>query len=122
MLFSDVGVTVPRLQIAMPRLHEAHAAFHEATGNEQLPVLRSLAVGLPDVCRLLIHIEGVGRLHLHAVGQLEGANPRLEGRLARTGGQVIGVQFPQQVELPLLILRPEASVADVVDQLPGIGL
>jgi hypothetical protein len=106
----------------MPRLHKAHAAFHEAASDEQLPVLRSLAVGLPDVCRLLIHIEGVGGLHLHAVGQLEGANPRLEGRLARTGGQVIGVQFPQQVKLPLLVLRPEASVADVVDQLPGIGL
>jgi hypothetical protein len=72
--------------------------------------------------RFLIHIEGVGRLHLHPISQFEGANPRLQGRLARTGRQVVGIQFPQQVELPLLVLRSEACVADVVDQLPGIGL
>ena len=70
----------------------------------------------------LIHIKGIGRLHLHTVGQLEGSNPRLKGRLTGPRCQVIGIEFSQQVELPLLILRSEARVADVVDQLPRIGL
>ena len=115
-------MTVPRLHVAVPRLHKSHPAFDEAAGDEQLPILRSLAVSLSDMRGFLIHIKGIGRLHLHAIGQLEGSNPRLEGCLAGPRCQVIGVEFPQQVKLTLLILRSEACVADVVDQLPRIRL
>jgi hypothetical protein len=70
-VFLEVVVAVPRLALAVPHLHEAHAFLDHAAGVQHLPRLHTLAVHLADVLGLLRQVEDVARLHLHAVGQLE---------------------------------------------------
>ena len=79
----EVVVVVPRLAGAVPDLHEAHAAFDQPPGDQQLPGVRALAVHVADVLRLAVDVERVGRFVLHAVGEFEAMDPRLELRVAR---------------------------------------
>ena len=102
MLVADVGVAVPRLHAAVPGLHEAYASFDEPPRHEELPVLRPRAVHLEDVGRLLTDIEGIGRLELHPVGELEGTDPRLEGGLSGALVEMARVERAEEVELLLL--------------------
>ena len=46
-----------------------------------LPGLRAGAVHVADVLRLAADVERVGRVHLHAVGQLEGLDAGFELRI-----------------------------------------
>ena len=75
----DVVVAVPGLDVAVVELDEPHAPLDQAAGDQELPGLHARAVGVADVLRLLLDVEGVGGGHLHAVGQLEAGDPRLEG-------------------------------------------
>ena len=115
-------MAVPRLHTAVPGLHEAHAPFDEPPRHEELPVLRPLAVHLQDVGRLLADVEGIGRLELHPVGKLEGTDPRLDRRLAGALVEMAGIERAEEVELLLLAVGAEARIADVVDELAGVGL
>ena len=92
----------------MPDLHEAHAALQQPAGDQDLPRLRARAVHLADVLRLARHVEGVGRLHLHAVGQLERLDARFELRVVCLAPGAL-VELLQQVEL-LPLLRQRAWV------------
>ena len=67
----DVIVVVPRLTGPMPELDKTHSALHQTAGDEQLPALLGIAVKIPDGLGLAGHIEGIRRIHLHPVGQLE---------------------------------------------------
>src|SRR5207253_999760 len=70
----DVVMAIPGLPLAVPDLDEADAALNEPAGDEDLLGLRAGAVHIANMLRLLTHVEGVGRLHLHTIGQLEGLN------------------------------------------------
>ncbi len=76
---STIGVMVPA---AGPDLHEAHAALHEAARHEHAARGFGIAVHVADVLRLLVDVEGVGRLGLHFEGELEGLDARFEHCLA----------------------------------------
>lgn len=67
----DVVVIIPRLACTMPDLDEADAAFKQAAGDEDLAGLGALAVHGADVVRFATDIEGVGGIHLHAIGEFE---------------------------------------------------
>ncbi len=88
----DVVVVVPRLAVAVPHLHEPHAALDQPPGDEHLPRLHAVAVQVEDVLRLAADVERVGRFDLHAVGQLERLDLRFELRVARALGGVLGVE------------------------------
>src|SRR5205823_8212100 len=62
----DVVMAIPGLTLAVPDLDEADAALNEPAGDEDLLGLRAGAVHIANMLRLLTHVEGVGRLHLHA--------------------------------------------------------
>ena len=55
----------------MPNLNESDTTFDQATGDQHLAALDSRAVEITDMLRLARHVEGVGRFHLHAVGEFE---------------------------------------------------
>ena len=72
--------------------------------------------------RLAADVEGLGRLGLHPVGQLERLDPRLEGRVVAAAGRVQCVEPVHQVELPPLGLGALGVVADVLDELGHVGM
>jgi len=74
------------------------------------------------VLRFAADVEGVGGLDLHAVGQFEGLDAGLDGRLARAFGEVAVIELAQQRELPRLCVVVEMSVAQVRDELARILL
>ena len=82
----DVVVAVPGLHVAVEKLHEPDAALDQAAGDQQLPGLHAGAVHVANGLRLLLDVEGVGRRHLHAVGQLE----RLAIRASRSSSSARG--------------------------------
>ena len=71
MLFGDLSVTVPRLPRSVPNLHKPNTFFEKTARDQHLPALQSVAVHLADIRGLLVQIENIRRLHLHAVSQLE---------------------------------------------------
>ncbi len=118
----DVVVVVPRLTLAVPNLHEAHAALDEPPRDENLPRLRARTVHVADVLRLLRNVEGVGGVHLHAVGQFEGLHARLELRVGRAAALVLGVELREQIELRALRAERDVRVADVLDEPLHLGV
>ena len=99
----------------MPELHVTHAPLQQSPGDQRLPGVYARAVQVENVLRLVGHVEGVGGVALHAKGQLERLNARLqppvEARFA-----VLLVQLPQQIELPPLDGRGGVRAANVLDQ------
>ena len=77
-------------------LDEADAAFHQTPRAEQFRGEIALAVGLAGGGGFLGEIEGLGRLRLHAEGEFEGLDARLE--LFVVGGAfVVGVVEAVQI-------------------------
>ena len=101
----EVVVVVPRLAGSVPHLHEAHAALDQSAGNEQLARLGAFAVELSHRLRLALDVEGVGRIHLHAVGQLKALYAGVELGIGGAGPSVFLIEFAQEGQLPLLGLR-----------------
>ena len=102
----DVVVAVPGLAGAVPHLHEAHAALQQPPRDHHLPRLQSFAVHLVDVLRLLRQIERVVGLHLHAIGEFERLDARLEQRIVLPrASRCLPIQFGQQIELLALLGR-----------------
>ena len=118
----DVVVVVPRLSRAMPQLHVPHPAFDQPAGNQDLPGVRPAAIEIVNVLRLARDVEGVGRLHLHAVGQFERLDPRLQLRLVRPLLGVPAVHPLHQVQLPSLLRSRPPRIADVGNQLVDLRM
>ena len=76
----------------MPHLHETHTALDQPPRNEQLPRMRPLPVQFADVFGFAVHVKRVGRLHLHAVRQLERLDARLELRVLLPAGRVATIE------------------------------
>ena len=113
----EVVVAVPRLALAVPDLHEAHAALDQPAGDQNLPGLHAGAVHVADVLRLAADVERLGRLGLHAEAKLERLDAGFERGIVLPRLQVARVEPVQQVELLALLRRRDAIVADVLDQL-----
>ena len=84
-------------------LDEPDAPFDQAPGDEHLPGLDAGTVHGADVTRLLLHVERIGRHHLHPVGQLEAGDSRLEVVILGTRLLVPAIELGQQVELTPLV-------------------
>ena len=68
--------------------------------------------------RLAADIEGVGRFHLHAIGQLEGLHAGFELRRRRRAvARACRLSDCTQIELPPLLGRRSSNCFDVLDQL-----
>ena len=111
-VLDDIAVAVPAplvLHAAAVDLHEAHAALdqpprHQALLGEMRSTWDCRGRTAPcDRGRLAVDVEGLGRGHLHAVGQLEALDPRGQFGLGRVLLQVPAIEPSEQVELrPLL--------------------
>ena len=108
----DVVVVVPRLALAVPDLHEAHAALDQPAGDQQ-----SAGPATPGpymsriVLRLAADVERVGRLRLHAVGQLERLDAGLELRVVLPRRRWCRwLSCCEQVELLPLLRRRRAAL------------
>ncbi len=123
----DVVVAVPGLDVAVIELDEPHAPLDQAAGDQELPGLHARPVGVADIPRLLLDVEGVGGGHLHAIRQLEAGDPRIEGVVLGTRLEVPAVQLGQEVELPALVGSGHGRVLDILDQVldpaaPGVDV
>src|SRR5690606_35543492 len=78
----DVVVVVPRLAGPVPELDHPHATFDESTGDEALPCVNAGAVHVLNVFWFERHVEGIGRLALHAEGDLETFDAGIESRFS----------------------------------------
>ena len=112
----DVVVVVPRLAGAVPELHEAHAALEEPPGDQRLPAMHAAAIQVAHVLRLAGEVERLGRLGLHAEGQLERLNAGLEPRIgpARAGARRSASAADRAAAAAW---RSWRAAADVLDQL-----
>src|SRR5262249_45977896 len=97
-------------------LDEAHALLQQPAGDQQLPSLDAGPVPVADILRLAADIEGVLSVVLHAVGQLERLDARLELRVGSAALQVALVELAQEVELLALLSLVDGGVADVFDE------
>ncbi len=100
------AVLVPGLA-GIEHLDVTHAALDEAAGDDAAGgvvlgdgVVR--AVELEDVGGLAGDVEGLLGGGLHVGGELVAGDAGLEVQLAGAGGEVLLVEGPEQVELPLL--------------------
>ena len=101
----------------VPDLHEAHAALDEPARDEQLLARLGVAVGGANVGRLLVDVEHIGGLGLHAERDLVGLEARLERRVLREVLLVERVERVDEVELAALLGLGDVGVADVLDHL-----
>ena len=93
----DIVVVVPGLARAVVELDESDAALGQPPGNQALAGEDAGAVHLFNVRRLPADVEGVGRVPLHPVGQLEALDARLQLRVALPLGDVALVELLQKV-------------------------
>src|SRR5262249_55196025 len=114
MVLLDLVVIVPGLARAVPKLHVAHAPLEEPAGNERLRAMPARAIKVLNVPRLARDVEGLGRFELHAEGQLEGLNPRVEA-IVGAAGAMLGIEPREQIELPPLSRRRGLRMLDVLD-------
>ena len=64
--------------------------------------MRALAIQCADALGLATDVEGVGRVDLHPISELEGLDARFELRVLLAFFQVSLIEFLQQFELLLL--------------------
>ena len=117
----DVVVAVPRLAVAVPDLDEAHALFEQPPRGEQLPALHVVAVQGSDSRRFARNRKDVGRLHLHAVGEFVGLDPRLQLGVVLAPRRVAGVAAIHQHERRLVIGHVGVQGADYRDVVDARG-
>ena len=123
MLCFQLVVVVPGLARAAPDLHEAHASLEQPPGDQQLPAAGTLAPYSSRIAsRLAADVERFGRFALHAIGQFERLDAGFELRVGRSGLLMPAVELLHEVELPPLVGRRAARVADVLDQLFDLGM
>lgn len=122
LVLRHVGVLVPaRVDgfVGVVDLDEADAAFGEAAGHE---TLAAVVVGhfFADAIHLFGgfgfagEVEDVGRIHLHAEGEVEGVDGGVEV-LVLLGLRLLPVELLEEVELLLLGIEGEVGVFEVSD-------
>ena len=72
---------VPGLVLALPNLHETHAAFKQAPRYKRLPPVYRFAVHRQNMFRLFAHVKRVGRFSLHAERKFVRLNLRFDQRV-----------------------------------------
>src|SRR4029077_1233971 len=119
----EVAMLVPRLKAAagVVELHEPYAPLDEASRQqalaaERLGLLPPDAVEVLHPVRLPRQVEGVGGLHLHAVGQLEGLDAGRGTTVSAAFRRVEAVQETQGVEFPALTARRDLVVLQIADR------
>jgi hypothetical protein len=118
---ADVFVAVPGLGIAEVDLDHADAALDEAAGEEAAAAEFGVAVTGASGFRFARDVEGFGRFHLHAEGDLHGFNAGGEFGLTRRAAEIELVEAVHQLQLALLFGGVEGLVADVEQQLVDGG-
>ncbi len=113
---------IPRLDIAVIELNKPHTAFDEPAGDQELSCLHAGAVHLVNVFWFPRDVKRLGGRRLHAKGQLERFDARLEGGVFHPRLLMPPVESGQQVELPPLGRFRQRAIADVVDQLVDAGV
>ena len=118
MILGEIVVLIP---ITMGHLDEAHPAFAKPPGQQTLPRERSgpgvvQSVETPGGSRFAVETHDLGRLGLHAKGEFEGFDARLQGGIAAGGGEVIPIEFAQEIELGALQDRVLVRIVQVVDR------
>jgi hypothetical protein len=116
MVLLQVIVVIPWLPSSVPYLNEAHASFQEPAGYEQLSPLRTRTIQITDGLWFLRNIEGVARVYLHPVSELEGLNSCFQLGVLAAIPDMLLVQLPKQVKLFALVAGRNKSVFDVFDQ------
>src|SRR6266550_2343249 len=111
MIDLDIIVIVPRLTFTVPDLHETDTALDETAGDQNLPRLRPLSVHRADMCRFARDVEGVSRIHLHAIGELEGLDAGFELGIGRATSLMFGIELRKQIELRALFRERNMFVA-----------
>src|SRR4051794_31899529 len=111
-MIEHLVVMVPRLAFTGPELKEAHATLKETPRNDALAgegadIARLHAIHLPHRFGLLHDVEGVARLHLHAVRQFVTLNPRIELRILLTLGEMTLLEFQKEIKLTALLFQIE---------------
>ena len=91
----DIIVIVPRLARPVPDLHETHAALDEPPRDQDLSRLGSFTIQLANVLGLAGDVEGIGGVHLHAIGQLERLDARFNLGVLFAPGTVTLVELLQ---------------------------
>ena len=115
-------MAVPRLDRPVRDLHEANAALHQPSGQQQRARLFAGTVCVDNTFGLTCHVEGFGGFRLHAKRELEGADAGLQERVVRPRFFVHLVQLRQQIELLALVGRRCRLAADVLDQLLDVSV
>ena len=116
MIGLDVVVMVPGLPSSVPQLHHADSALEQTSGDERLPAVHGVTVHGPDGGRFAGQIEGVAGFHLHAEGQLERFDARLQSRIRSVVVPVGGIERGQKIQLPALHARGGVRAADILDE------
>src|SRR5260370_6178895 len=117
---ADVVMAVTRDAVAVVELDHAHSAFSQSQRHQAASSEVTIAVSGASCRALLVDVERLQRLVLHAKSYFHRFNARFELRLAADPGEVGAVNLVEQVELALLLGRAEIVVADAIDELLGI--
>ncbi len=124
----EVAVLIPWLKAAggVVKLDEAHAALHQAARQQALPAegFRVFLIDAVEPLRRLGfagQVEGVGRLHLHAVGQLKGFDASAQPAVLGTLRAVQVVEAAKGVQLEALPVRAHTVVLEVADRILQVG-
>jgi len=91
--FRNLGVTVPGLTRSVPDLDKTHSALDEAAGDKHLASMEGVAVEFADMGGLTLDIEGIGRLDLHLVGELERVHACLGRRIDGAVAGILPIHF-----------------------------
>ena len=84
MILFNFIVTVPGLTGPVPELDKANAPFDQPAGHQALLGVHSVSVGLESLFRFPSDVKRITCLHLHAVGELKGADPGIQAVIAGT--------------------------------------
>ena len=101
----------------MPELDETHPALEQAPRHEALTREISRTVEIAHVLWLALDVEGIRGLALHAIGQLEAADTRLELRVVLAGLQMRLIDLPEKFQLFLLAPIAHVRVVEILDHL-----
>ena len=106
-------------------LHHADAALHEAARHQAL-FAEGFGDGFADAVELFcggrfaLDVEGLRRFHLHAEGEFEGLDARVEPAVFLASRAMQRVQFLECIQFRTLLRSGKARVADIGDGLVEI--
>src|SRR6185503_14179128 len=96
MIRLEIRVAVPRDGGAVIDLNEANPSFDQSAGNESLPSMHGISIGLSNMGRLTADVEGVDGLQLHTGRELISLDACFNSRVIVTGGLVEAIQCAQE--------------------------